>query len=114
MAGPGRPTGPEAEDLTAQAQSGKTLAQIAQEKGVSTKDLAATMETSMNAGLAQAVKDGQLTQAQADLMLQHMAGQYEWMLDNIGAGMMGVGSSGCHNANQPRTMAVPLRKITEE
>lgn len=89
------------EELTAQLQSGKTLAQIAQEKGVSTKDLAATMETSMKDGVAKAVKDGQLTQAQADLMFQHMAGQYEWMLTNMGSGMMGNGSGGCHNANQP-------------
>lgn len=89
------------EELTAQLQSGKTLAQIAQEKGVSTKALAATMETSMKDGVAKAVKDGQLTQAQADLMLQHMAGQYEWMLTNMGSGMMGNGSGDCHNTNQP-------------
>lgn len=89
------------EELTAQLQSGKTLAQIAQEKGVSTKDLAATMETSMKAGLEKAVKDGQLTQAQADSMIQNMAGQHEWMLDNMGSGMMGGGSGDCHNTNQP-------------
>lgn len=94
------------EDLTAQVQSGKTLVQIAQEKGVSTQDLAATMETSMKAGVAKAVKDGQLTQAKADQILQHMAGQYEWMLTNMGTGMMGTGmmgseSGGCHNENQP-------------
>ncbi len=89
------------EELTSQMQSGKTLAQIALEKGISTKDLAATMETSMKAGLAKAVKDGQLTQVQADVMIQQMAGQYEWMLDNMGTGMMGIGSGGCHNTNQP-------------
>lgn len=89
------------EDLTAQIQSGKTLAQIAQEKGVNIKDLAATMETNMKVGLAKAVKDGQLSQAQVDLILQHMTGQYEWMLDNMGNGMMGIGQGGCHNTNQP-------------
>ncbi len=98
------------DELTAQIQSGKTLAQIAQEKGVSTKDLAATMETAMKDGLAQAVKDGKLTQEQADLMLQHMAGQYEWMITNMSAGMLGTGSGGgmmgpgrggCLNNGQP-------------
>lgn len=102
------------EDLTAQVESGKTLAQIAEEKGVAVKDLATTMENGMKAGLEQAVKDGALTQEQADLMLQHMDGQYEWMITNMGAGMMGSGSDmmgpggmmspngsgGCHDANQ--------------
>ncbi len=80
------------DELTAQIKSGKTLAQIAQEKGVSTKDLAAVMETTMESALAQAVKDGKLTQAQADLMIQHMDGQYEWMVTNMSAGMLGTGS----------------------
>ena len=93
-------------ELTAQLKDGKTLAQIAQEKGVSTKDLAATMETTMKAGLAQAVKDGKLTQEQADQMLKNMDGQYEWMITNMGAGMMGAGggmmgsgagAGGCHD-----------------
>jgi hypothetical protein len=79
------------DELTAQIKDGKTLAQIAEEKGLSTKDLAAVMETTMKAGLDQAVKDGQLTQAQADLMLQHMAGQYEWMITNMGGA---IGNSG--------------------
>ncbi len=95
------------EELTAQINSGKTLAQIAQEKGVSTKDLAAVMETTMETALAQAVKDGKLTQAQADLMIQHMDGQYEWMINNMSSGMMGTGSGGmmgpgsggCHDNN---------------
>lgn len=85
------------EELTAQVTGGKTLAQIAQEKGVSTKDLAAAMENGMKAGLAQAVKDGKLTQEQADLMLQNMSGRYEWMITNMGAGMMGPGGGGCHD-----------------
>jgi hypothetical protein len=94
------------EDLTAQIESGKTLAQIAEEKGVAVKDLATTMESGMKAGLEQAVIDGELTQEQADLMLQHMDGQFEWMITNMGAGMMGSGgmmgpngSGGCHDAD---------------
>lgn len=96
------------DELTAQLKDGKTLAQIAEAKGVSAKDLAVTMETTMETGLAQAVKDGKLTQEQADLMLQHMDGQYEWMITNMGAGMMGTGSGGmmdpgsggCHDNDQ--------------
>lgn len=93
------------EELTAQINNGKTLAQIAQAKGISTKDLADVMKTTMESALAQAVKDGKLTQAQADLMVQHMDGQYEWMITNMGSermgpggGMMGPnGTGGCHN-----------------
>ena len=95
-----------AEELTGQVNSGKTLAQIAEEKGVAIQDLAATMEKGMKAGLEQAVKDGALTQEQADLMLQNMEGQYEWMITNMGAGMMGgggmmgPGAGGCHDTDQ--------------
>ena len=80
------------EEFTAQINNGKTLAQIAQEKGVSTKDLANVMETTMESALTQAVKDVKLTKAQADLMIQHMDGQYEWMITNMSAGMVGTGS----------------------
>ena len=95
------------EELTAQINAGKTLAQLAQEKGVSTQDLAATMENGMKAGVAQAVKDKVLTQEQADLMLKQMDGRYEWMINNMGTGMMGTGygrmgtgAGSCHNLNQ--------------
>jgi hypothetical protein len=102
------------DELSAQFEGGKTLAQIAEEKGVATQDLAAIMEEGMKAGLEQAVKDGAITQEQADLMLQHMDGQFEWMITNMGAGMMGSGSGmmgpggmmgpngsgGCHDADQ--------------
>ncbi len=72
------------------------------------------MQKSMETGLAQAVKDGKLTQEQADLMLKHMDGQYEWMINNMGgatgngggmmgpgtgSGMMGPGSGGCNDNN---------------
>jgi uncharacterized protein YidB (DUF937 family) len=81
-----------ANELTAQVNSGKTIGQIATEKGVSTQDLATTMKNAMKAGLSQAVKDGRLTQEQADLMLQQMDGQYEWILTHMGTGMTGSGS----------------------
>src|SRR5512133_520725 len=40
-----------ADELTAQVNGGKTLAQIAEEKGVAVTDLAAIMETGMQTGL---------------------------------------------------------------
>jgi hypothetical protein len=72
--------------LTAEVNSGKTIAQLAEEKGLSRADLVTTLETAHQTGLAQAVKDGALTQAQADSIATQMAGRYEWMLDNMGQG----------------------------
>jgi hypothetical protein len=79
------------EELYAEVNSGKTIAQIAEEQGVSRADLIATLETAHQESLAQAVTDGALTQEQADSILAQMAGRYEWMLDNMGrgTGMMG-------------------------
>jgi hypothetical protein len=78
-------------ELTTEVNSGKTIAQIADEKGVSRADLVAALETAHQESLAQAVADGYLTQEQADNILAQMSGRYEWMLDNMGsqAGMMG-------------------------
>ena len=97
------------DELVAEVNSGKTIAQIAEEKDVSRADLVAALETAHQDSLAQAVSDGYLTQEQADSILTQMAGRYEWMLDNMGAGygMMGrynggsngngqFGPGGCH------------------
>jgi hypothetical protein len=93
------------EELTAQLQNGKTLEQLGSEKGVSVKDLAAVMETAMEDGLKKAVRDGTLTQAQADQMIQAMDGRYEWMIQNMGSmvSIMGAGNGGCHGTqNTPK------------
>ena len=79
------------DQLAAEVNSGKTLAQIAEAKGINRADLAAALEAAHKASLAQAVADGALTQAQADSLLSHMAGRYDWMLDNMsGNGGYGV------------------------
>jgi DNA-binding phage protein len=86
-------------ELYGQVNNGKTITQIAEEKGVSRADLIAALETAHQNSLAQAVTDGTLTQEQADSILAQMAGRYEWMLDNMGNGnMMGgqYGTGGCH------------------
>jgi hypothetical protein len=74
------------DELYAELNSGKTLAELAEEKGLDRADLVAELESTHQAGLAQAVADEILSQEQADAMLAQMAGRYEWMLDNMGAG----------------------------
>lgn len=99
------------DELTAEVNSGKTIAQIAEENGVSSTDLVAALETAHQESLAQAMTDGTLTQEQADSMLAQMSGRYEWMLDNMGSGGMmngRVGAGGCHgNLNGSPTDAQP-------
>ncbi len=85
------------DELTAELNSGKTIAQVAEEKGVSRADLIATLETAHKDSLAQAVTDGVLTQEQADNILTQMAGRYEWMLDNAGFGQAAGGRGGMMN-----------------
>ncbi len=74
------------DELYAELNSGKTLAALAEEKGLDRATLVAELESAHQAGLAQAVTDGILTQEQADAMLAQMTGRYEWMIDNMGAG----------------------------
>ncbi len=65
----------------------KTLAQLAQEKGVKLETLQATAQTTQKAALDQFVKDGKLTREQADWLTQH--------LDTIGLGQVGGGFGPC-------------------
>jgi hypothetical protein len=57
------------DELTAALKAGKTVEQLATEKGV---DLDAARKTAMKEQLQQAVKDGKMTQAEADWMIQGM------------------------------------------
>jgi len=84
------------DELNAELTSGKTLTEIAEAQGLTREQLAAALETSVKAGLDKAVADGTLTQAQADQMLSHMGGNFEWMIDHMGAA--GFGPGGCHPA----------------
>ena len=95
------------DEFNAQLALGQTPWLIAQEKGVDTAALQAAMQTGQAAALAQAVKDGVLTQAQADLMLahhaqmaaRHAAGSYGPMMGRgyrAGGGIPGNSFGPCH------------------
>ena len=83
------------DELNTQLASGQTLTQIADAQGVSQEQLTTALETSMKAGLDQAVTDGAFTREQADQMLSQMSGQYQWMITQMGTGM-GFGNGNCH------------------
>ncbi|MGC8857216.1 MAG: hypothetical protein ACP5QU_10530 [Anaerolineae bacterium] len=81
--------------------AGKTLAQIALDHGVPQADLTTFLSDVHKAALSAAVKDGVISQTQADFMLQRMA-QYGYNFGNCpmtgqgyaygrGSGMMGGG-----------------------
>jgi len=54
------------QDLMTELRGGKTLTDVAKEKNVSADDLKTAIVTAVDAKIDQAVKDGNLTQAQAD------------------------------------------------
>ena len=62
------------EQFQAERDAGKTLAQIAEEQGVSLDDVQAAMQTAREAEIQQMVADGTITQAQADAMLANTPG----------------------------------------
>jgi len=73
------------DELYAELNSGKSLAELAEEKDLDRAALVAELESAHQAGLAQAVTDSILTQEQADAMFTQMGGRYEWMIDNMSA-----------------------------
>jgi hypothetical protein len=81
------------QDLMTELRSGKTLADVAKEKNISSDDLKAAIVQTVGAQIDQAVKDGKLTQAQADkskAQLNNLSLDQPWF--NRGRGNMpGVG-----------------------
>ncbi len=75
------------DDLNARLANGETMAQIAVSKGLTTDQFIAWMTAARNQAIDQAVKDGTLTQAQADWMKQHSSG----MSTRMGGMMRGAG-----------------------
>ena len=72
----------------------KTLAQLAQEKGVTLEKLQAVSKTAHQAALDKLVEEGKLTREQADWMLQRIAERaMGWPM--LGGQGYGPGSNGC-------------------
>jgi hypothetical protein len=80
------------DDLNARLAKGETMAQIASSKGLTAEQFSALMTDARSQAIAQAVKDGTLTQAQADWMSQRGAG--------MTAGGRGMGRMGTRGAGQ--------------
>jgi len=59
-------------ELNAAMQNGQTVAQLAEAKGVSLDALKTTALDALKASFAELVKQGVMTQAQADAMVDHM------------------------------------------
>lgn len=80
-------------DLAAERQAGKSLAEIAASKGVSTDSLISALLAAREAALDEAVASGRITQEQADYMLEHMSENIADHIDDTEVGPRG-GSRG--------------------
>jgi len=82
------------DQLNAELRAGKTIAQIAQAKNIGLSKLHDDVEAAHKALLQQAVKDGKLTQQQADWMIQRMDAMDKYMDQYGGACPMWSGNFG--------------------
>ena len=78
------------DEVVTAVQNGRTLAQIAADRGVSLERLRQVMIEARQAALSDLVERGVITQEQADWMLSH------------GGGMMGFGPGGCDGSGMLR------------
>ena len=77
-------------ELENRLSNGETMWQIAESKGLTTEQFNQLMIDARNAALDQMVASKQITQAQADLMKQHMTGG----VNAGGCPMLGAGGAG--------------------
>jgi hypothetical protein len=70
------------QDLFAELQDGKTLAEVASENGVDAQQVADAHLLQLEENLTQAVADGKITQNQADWMLQQATESVQDQLNN--------------------------------
>ena len=77
------------EQVIAERLAGKSLVHIAQAKGVSEQQLVSTILAAKRADLDQLVRDGKLTQAQADQMYQNMQQTVAQAVNRTTTGPMG-------------------------
>jgi len=100
------------QELYAEHSSGKTLSEIAQEKGITDQQVIDAMLAGRQEMVAQAVTDGRITQAQADWMQEAMKTMAPLMLNNpLGPGgmrgMHGGGYGPRGGGTPPWTAATP-------
>ena len=82
------------EELQAAHQEGKDMSALLEEKGLTQEEFQSAYQAALEAALQQAVKDGVITQAQADLVLAN--------LDSFGrGGMPGPGGDRPHSGRGP-------------
>jgi hypothetical protein len=85
------------EDINARLAKGETMLQIAASKGLTTAQFQSLMSEVHAKAVAEAVKNGDLTQEQADWMNQRggmMSGGRGGMMNGAGRGMRGAGGTG--------------------
>ncbi len=75
-------------EIQAARLAGKSLAELAQAKGVSKDALIRAILDEHKADLAKLVVDGKMTQAQADAMISRMQEQVKLMVERTGTGPM--------------------------
>jgi len=79
-------------ELVAARRSGKSMVQIASEKGISEQQLVDFVVGQRSAQIDQMVADGKITQAQADLHKQYMAEQVKTNLNRTDVGPKHTGN----------------------
>ena len=82
------------EELQAELEAGKTIADLAEEKDVDTQEIVDAFLAPKQEWLAQAVDDGRLTQEQADQMLDNMRTMVQGHIDGT-TPFQGNGPDGC-------------------
>jgi hypothetical protein len=88
-------------DLETRLANGETMAQIAISTGLTLDEFRTLMVDVRTQAIEQALNDGVLTQAQADWMSQHGAGQMAGGQRGNGFGMRGSGQGQFANPNCP-------------
>ena len=83
------------DELKAAKQAGTTMEELAQQKGVTPEQLQAAVRPIIEAGVAQAVADGVITQEQADEIVAKAP------MGMPGGGMKGHGGKGWNNQQRP-------------
>jgi len=94
--------GMSADELKAELRQGKSLAQVAQEKGIGTDDFKSRLLSQVDQQLAQLVQQGRLTQQQADQLGQSIR-------DNIDAIVNAQGRPCPRPAGTPQTQGTGTR-----